>query len=136
MTATQEMSWRAAARCGQVRTRDLRKRDPFYPAAVKTGSRSHAAAGVDIWAQARKVCAECPVIEQCLAEALEEEGRGPRYGFRGGRTPAERDALCPPAPRGIWRGGSASRAGGRRKAEPDQPQLELALALPQGRDVA
>lgn len=38
-------------------------------------------------------CAGCPVIEQCLSAAMEEEGdvsAGHRYGIRGGMSPKER----------------------------------------------
>lgn len=42
---------------------------------------------------ALEICAQCPVIEACLAEALQQEGtsgRHARFGVRGGTTPLER----------------------------------------------
>ncbi|MFF0426888.1 WhiB family transcriptional regulator [Streptomyces sp. NPDC004520] len=45
---------------------------------------------------AQAVCAGCPVREECLAEALAEEGglgTNSRYGIRGGKTPTGRHAL-------------------------------------------
>lgn len=44
-------------------------------------------------AAAVAVCDRCPVIEQCLSEALAQEGMGGqygRYGIRGGLTPEQR----------------------------------------------
>lgn len=41
-------------------------------------------------------CAGCPVIEECLSAAMEEErglSAGSRYGIRGGMSPKERAAL-------------------------------------------
>ncbi|MEU9000495.1 WhiB family transcriptional regulator [Streptomyces sp. NPDC048551] len=48
------------------------------------------------YAQARQVCAVCPVIGQCLAEAMDLEGaagKDHRHGVRGGLSPAERAEL-------------------------------------------
>ncbi len=42
---------------------------------------------------ALEVCERCPVVTECLAEALHQEGRGgqyARYGIRGGMTPEQR----------------------------------------------
>jgi hypothetical protein len=45
---------------------------------------------------ARRICAPCPVHQQCLAEAMAEEGgrtaKG-RYGIRAGLTGGQRRAL-------------------------------------------
>ncbi|MGX8907359.1 WhiB family transcriptional regulator [Streptomyces netropsis] len=44
-------------------------------------------------ALARELCAKCPVIEVCLADALMDEGAANhrrRFGIRGGATPQER----------------------------------------------
>ena len=39
---------------------------------------------------AKKVCANCPEIEPCLADALQKSDR---YGIRGGKSERERRAL-------------------------------------------
>ena len=41
-------------------------------------------------AEAKAVCATCPVRAQCLALAIE---KGDQHGIFGGRTPAERSAI-------------------------------------------
>ncbi|MFI2350363.1 WhiB family transcriptional regulator [Streptomyces sp. NPDC019443] len=44
-------------------------------------------------ALAREICAQCPVAEACLADALASEGsagHAQRFGIRGGTTPEER----------------------------------------------
>ncbi len=49
------------------------------------------------WDWAREVCASCPVILLCRAEALEYEGNAGetwRYSMRGGLTPSERKDLA------------------------------------------
>lgn len=49
-----------------------------------------------LYRDAVRVCAGCPVIEQCLRSALRAEGAAPsksRSGVFGGKTPAERDAI-------------------------------------------
>jgi WhiB family redox-sensing transcriptional regulator len=38
----------------------------------------------------KRVCANCPVTEQCLALADDFVATGDRYGLFGGKTPAER----------------------------------------------
>ncbi|WP_405769213.1 WhiB family transcriptional regulator [Actinacidiphila glaucinigra] len=51
-------------------------------------------------AEAKAVCAPCPVREQCLAYALELEGTyaaGFRGGIWGGRTAKERAAMVRPS---------------------------------------
>lgn len=40
---------------------------------------------------AKTVCAGCPVREECLTVALEDEATGHRFGVRGGMSPRERD---------------------------------------------
>lgn len=45
---------------------------------------------------ARSVCAACPVIKQCLEDAMAIEGtagKTNRHGVRGGKSPAERADL-------------------------------------------
>jgi len=43
--------------------------------------------------EAKSYCAECPVIEQCLAFAMHHEGprAQERWGVQGGLTPKERE---------------------------------------------
>lgn len=61
--------------------------------------------------QATQLCAGCPVIEQCLSAALEEEhglSAGNRYTVRGGLSPKERalvewgDQECARGHKGRW----------------------------------
>ncbi len=72
---TSSADWRARARC-----RDISDPEIFFPTAE---SGRLLEAGV---AEARKVCAGCPVTEQCLAFAREWLP----YGIAAGLTPAER----------------------------------------------
>jgi hypothetical protein len=46
-------------------------------------------------ALARRICASCPVAEQCLVYALrlESAGMASRYGIYGGTTPGERERV-------------------------------------------
>lgn len=49
-----------------------------------------------VYREAARICARCPVIEQCLRHALQAEGDTPaksRAGVFGGLTPAQRHAL-------------------------------------------
>ncbi|MCX4987152.1 WhiB family transcriptional regulator [Streptomyces sp. NBC_00572] len=69
--------WRRAAACTDMAV------DAFFPAAADAEGRREALA----------ICEPCPVREECLAEALAEEGgRGKtgRFGIRGGRTASGR----------------------------------------------
>lgn len=53
-------------------------------------------AGAGGYDTARRICAGCPVSDQCLEEALVEEaelGNGARHGMRAGLTPQDRDDL-------------------------------------------
>ncbi len=45
------------------------------------------------YSRAMLICRKCPVSSECLAEALRTEGRGTRFGLRGGLTPAQRENL-------------------------------------------
>ncbi|MGW4075937.1 WhiB family transcriptional regulator [Streptomyces asiaticus] len=50
----------------------------------------------DAVAEAKTICGQCPVSQQCLAAAMAEEGKAPaamRGAIRGGKTPAERAAI-------------------------------------------
>ncbi len=45
------------------------------------------------WQEARNICQQCPVTDDCLDDALEMEAGVSvryRYGFRGGISPEER----------------------------------------------
>jgi WhiB family redox-sensing transcriptional regulator len=44
------------------------------------------------WAAARRLCATCPVTEQCLAIALAVDPTDDKWGMFGGMTPSERRA--------------------------------------------
>lgn len=47
--------------------------------------------GSDPWRDARRICAGCPVVDECLQEALAQEaGERWRHGYRGGMAPTER----------------------------------------------
>ena len=48
------------------------------------------------YANARKICAQCAVLEECLEYAMQSEGSaasGDRFGMFGGLTPKERYEL-------------------------------------------
>jgi WhiB family redox-sensing transcriptional regulator len=55
------------------------------------------AAPTDPHAEARAICAVCPVIAQCLKWATDNR----EYGFLGGMTPAERESARRRAQRGL-----------------------------------
>jgi WhiB family redox-sensing transcriptional regulator len=75
-TAPAEHGWRERAACLGS--------DPevFYPLDHRHGA-----------AQARLICAGCPVRELCLAEVMSSEDPALRWGVVGGLTPAERSGL-------------------------------------------
>lgn len=68
------MSWWERAAC-----RDL-ARDVFFPGENETHQ----------YVEARRICAGCPVRDECLDDAL---ATGERFGMRGGLTPREREQL-------------------------------------------
>lgn len=50
----------------------------------------------EYYTEAKRYCRNCPVINECLKEGLEQDkilGRGGPYGVYGGRTPEERIAI-------------------------------------------
>lgn len=57
--------------------------------------------------EAKRVCAACPVIEACLADAMAEEGgrgKASRFGIRGGLDTGQRHAMyrrLVPAPKTV-----------------------------------
>lgn len=75
-------TWRQDARC---RPTNHRRPEIFYPLGLEKGSND--TDGIRI---AKQFCADCPVREACLAEALR---LGERWGIWGGLTPAERVQL-------------------------------------------
>ena len=78
-TTVNGQDWWALAACRRV--------DPetFYPLDLDpTGPAVRAA---------RWVCTGCPVLAQCLADALTSEDPARRWGVIGGTTPEERAAL-------------------------------------------
>ncbi len=77
-TRSTRQDWRAAAACAGTTDPEL-----FFPVA-ETGPAYDAQV-----AAAKAVCAGCPVVAECLAEAL---ARIP-YGIAGGLTESERRAL-------------------------------------------
>ena len=76
-TTSRPTDWLDAGAC-----RDLND-DTFYPPPGDTAAT----------ADAKAICATCPVIEPCLQAALDEEGNhgaSNRYGIRGGQTRSQR----------------------------------------------
>jgi hypothetical protein len=71
--------WKMLAECGPGDTELFFSKDPMEKRA------------------ALAICADCPVVSECLAEAMSQE-RGVdlhgRYGIRGGTTPVERRELA------------------------------------------
>ena len=71
--------WKMLAECGPGDTELFFSKDPMEKRA------------------ALAICADCPVVSECLAEAMSQE-RGVdlhgRYGIRGGTTPVERRDLA------------------------------------------
>jgi WhiB family redox-sensing transcriptional regulator len=69
------------------------REDPelFYP-------KAYGSAYAQQIADAKAVCARCPVRSTCLVKALEDENgitdARYRYGIRGGRTPIERQKIA------------------------------------------
>lgn len=81
-------NWMDHARCRTVGGPDLMNHDAV-------GNK-----GARLDAKAKRVCAACPVIAECLAFALEAEGTYSvsfRGGIYGGRTPSERAAMTRPS---------------------------------------
>lgn len=79
------MTWRTDAAC--------RDADPaiFYPS-PPIGRPAGAYIPATEYDQARTICAQCPVQDQCLTDAMTVE-RGDRHGMFGGLTPRERASL-------------------------------------------
>ncbi|WP_308282989.1 WhiB family transcriptional regulator [Pseudonocardia nigra] len=77
--STRNLLWHLDAACVGM--------DPevFYPLDLTPDSLGVAAA--------KRVCADCPVRGECLADVLAAEDPSRRWGISGGTTPAERSAL-------------------------------------------
>ncbi|MFI0434084.1 MAG: WhiB family transcriptional regulator [Candidatus Nanopelagicales bacterium] len=83
------MTWHTEAAC-----RDTDP-DTFYPQPEAPIGRP-TTGKPDPYAAARTICAQCPVRDQCLQEAMTEEsghGAHARHGMRGGLSPSERYRL-------------------------------------------
>ena len=71
-------NWRKLARCEGM---DLKI---FFP---EKGSRA-------AYAEARRICEECPVVDECLESAIAlEVGTNYLFGMYGGKNPKERERL-------------------------------------------
>jgi hypothetical protein len=60
----------------------------FFPTVEPKGAR-----GIGMYRDARACCATCEVVVPCLRASLSEERRYARVGFRGGKSPVERDRI-------------------------------------------
>lgn len=74
-----ELSWHEDAKCKGMDT------DIFYYGVYERGPAKRARA-----TEAKRICADCPVKQQCLADAV---NRDDRYSIQGGTTPEERGAI-------------------------------------------
>lgn len=83
--ADETASWVLQAACrGLVSSGES---DPWFPVA---------ATSTEAYAEAREVCAKCPVAAECLDRAMQDEaGRSDRarWGMWGGKTPMERKRI-------------------------------------------
>lgn len=77
------MTWHQHALCRGM------DQNIFYPAEV--ADRDLRVTARAVYTEARKICLECPVRSECLAEAIEQGEI--HYGMRGGLSPSERRAL-------------------------------------------
>ncbi|OEJ26825.1 hypothetical protein AS594_22400 [Streptomyces agglomeratus] len=73
-------------------------------------------------ALAREICAQCPVVAACLADALASEGdagHSMRFGIRGGKSPEQRYAIyqrtAPAAPAEAVAVAAPAPAGSKRR---------------------
>lgn len=82
--------------------------------------------------KAKAVCADCPVLAECLKTAMDEErsGQSPgqnlkgRFGVRGGLSATERWALAYPEAAEAAR----RKAAGQKRGRPSKVAEELAAA--------
>lgn len=82
------MTWRNEAACKDA---DI---TIFYPVPeAKIGRPPKIPSSSTIYDEARTICNGCPVKDQCLTEAMAEEGGAQRFGFRAGLTWRERGKL-------------------------------------------
>lgn len=81
--ALRHVSWRDLAACREI-IPELGF-DPFFP------DDGEVVDGI-AWESARAICRGCPVVSECLEDALETE-KTPVVGFRGGESPQGRRRL-------------------------------------------
>lgn len=74
--------WREQSRCKDFPYKELGE-DPWYPVSA---SQEETAWGM-------RLCAECPVLQICWADALKTEPTKKVYGIRAGRTSEERRSV-------------------------------------------
>lgn len=73
---------------------ECRDSDPeiFTPQRMRSGPKGKRVVDRD-WSKARAVCGRCPVLTECLADALDAElpgdAGGAHFLFQAGRTPEE-----------------------------------------------
>jgi hypothetical protein len=104
-------SWLELAACGGSAfdpTFDV-ERDPFYP---KDGD----------YAEAKWICASCPVRQECGEDAVESEYGAGRHGMRAGMTPEQRYDLARGRARKTRRSGQGVN---RLTVEEHQHRIEL-----------
>lgn len=77
LTGPQRHKWQESALCVEIGDA------PFFP---ELGAK---------YTEGRKICARCPVRDECLDYAMEtEECKDDRVGLFGGKSPRERTALA------------------------------------------
>jgi hypothetical protein len=86
-------AWRERAACATA------DQDIFYPDVYEGWDETRVRKRRrDPYAEARALCASCPVRDECLLEEL-SLARSDQHGFRGGLEPAERRLLITPGRR-------------------------------------
>lgn len=84
--------WRDKASCAGLADPSFREFDPFHP--------KHDDSITD-YETGRMFCDRCPVVSECLEDALATETGSTRTGLRGGLTPMQRAALSRKRGRGT-----------------------------------
>jgi WhiB family redox-sensing transcriptional regulator len=97
VTVTRAAQWQEQALCCGIGS------EAFFPASEVGATAAYR--------QAARVCRRCPVVQECLQFALEQEADSPakcRAGVYGGLTPVQRHALH------LTRRTAATQTGGAR----------------------